>query len=420
MTVLPPRAPLPQPPLFAAQFRAFGSHPPNIPAIVAHMPSPSLQVPTSLDFAAECLGKETERWTGKDTLSLYSAASELLAWVNDERRYTHRFHFAAWSSIRELEHCLANTGTSLQATIGKNRSEIARALQDCLIDPKIPKRDGIRDALQELLKILQSPQAILACWQDFMRACKRPEYSVPKIAKLRDEFWETAKAGHYNRRELNSLLKGILSNSMQEIHQAKALLGEDVTSFPENIRDRIRETTTLSYEAREQLCARIVGRAPREAHHVVWLAYTSARLTKFTVDAGPVRLYNGPALRDMGINDPEFPLELKDTPTDYKRVFPKDENFVMARVGLGTRATTDAANLARKQALAVLLVASQRASGRSGTWRDTGSQIHMMDGRIVGQVFAVLDRKPITSFQLDPLAHGIDLAASRVADHLPV
>ncbi|MEU1518142.1 hypothetical protein ABZ490_39380 [Streptomyces sp. NPDC005811] len=374
-------------------------------------------MPTSLDFAAECLGKETERWSGADTLSLYSAASEMLAWVNDERRYVHRFHYAAWScSIRDLNYCLDNIGTSLRELIRPTRDNITSSIQECLKDSANPKRDNIRKSLQELLEILRSPQASLACWQDFLRACKRPEYSMLKIAKLRDEFWDTAKAGEYNRRELNSLLKGILSNELQSVYQVKVLLGEDVSEFPTRVRDRVRKTATLDNREREQLCARIVGRSPRVAHHVVWLIYTPARLTNAIVDVGPVQLFHGPTLRDMSPDNPIFPAELNSASSDYKHMFPEEEeDFVMVRVDLGTRATTDAASLARKQAMTVILAASQRASGLRGTWNEGGSQIHIMDGRVVSQVFSRSGRMPVTSFQLDPLAHGINLAAPRVA-----
>lgn len=322
--------------------------------------------------------------------------------------------------MRDLKYCLDNMGTSLRELTGKTRDDITNGLQECLKDPENPKRDNIQNALQDLLRILRSPQASSACWQDLLRACKRPEYSILKIARLRDEFWDTTKAGEYNRRELNSLLDGILSNRLQEIYQAKVLLGEDVSTLPIRIHDRVRKPGGLDHREREQLCARIVGRSPREAHHIVWLLYTSALLTKEIVDAGPVKLFHGPTLRHMKFDNPIFPVELKSAPSDYERIFPKEEDFVMVRVDLGIRATTDAASLARKQALAVLLAAPQQASGRSGTWNESGSQIHIMDGKIVSQVFSRSGSKPIASFQLEPLAHGVNLAASRVAAHLPL
>jgi hypothetical protein len=122
----------------------------------------------------------------------------------------------------------------------------------------------------------------------------------------------------------------------------------------------------------------------------------------------------------MNPHDADFPQEFRDTNADYERIFPKEEKFVLVRVNLGVRAVSDAVSLARKQALAVLVAGSQHASGRGGAWEESGNRIHVMDGRIVSQTFARSSDLPVTSFQLDPLAHGIDQAARRVADHLPL
>jgi hypothetical protein len=385
------------------------------------MTSTSAGVPSHLDLAADCLGRESERWSGEETIGLHSAASELLAWAQDERRYVRRFHYAAWqSAISDFQFGLQNVGHSLQQLISPLLGDIARDLDACLEDPEKPNRNMIIGELQRLIPMLESSESLLACWQDFLRACKRPEYSMPKVAKLRDEFWDTATASRRNARELNSLLKGILRDDSQSVYQAKVLLGEDTSALPMHIRERINKPAGLGYVERESLCGRIIGQGPREAEHVVWLAYTSAQINSPIVQAGPVQLFDGPNFRKMKPQDAAFPREFRDTNADYERIFPKEEKFVLVRVNLGKLAVSDAVSMARKQALAVLVAGSQHSSGRGGAWEESGNRIHVMDGRIVSQTFERTSDLPVTSFQLDPLAHGIDKAARRVGEHLPL
>ncbi|MFC8641619.1 hypothetical protein ACWGNY_10480 [[Kitasatospora] papulosa] len=380
-----------------------------------------LPAPTYLDLAASFLGKENERWSGADTIGLHTATSELLAWVNDERRYVHRFHHSAWqSAIYDLQFCLQSIGHSAKVTIGALHDEVIRDLGSCLSDFEKPKRGALRISLQGLISLLQEPKYLSACWQDFLRACKRPEYSIHKLSKLRDEFWDAVKCSRHNAKELNTLLKGSLEDDCQAIYQAKFLLGAETSGLPVDLRDRVNKLAGLSYGDRESLCQRLVEQDPRKARHVVWIAYTSARINKSIIEAGPVRLFQGPTLRKMTPEDPNFPQEFMDSSDNYKRLFPKSDSFVMVRVDLGERSVSDAAALARKQAFAVVVAGSRHASGRGQAWKESAHQIHVMDGRIVSQTFARVNDAPVSNFQLEPLAHGIEKAAARVAVHLPL
>ncbi|MGW6248371.1 hypothetical protein [Streptomyces roseolus] len=385
------------------------------------MTSASADLPSYLDLAAEALGKESERWTGQDTISLLSAASELLAWVKDDRRYIQRFHLSAWRSvISEFQSSQQGIGHSLKQFLSPLLDDLTRNVGDCLKDPESPNKRLIEGDLERLVEKMQSPESLLACWHDFLRACKRPEFSTSKIARLRDDFWATVTASRHNARELNGLLKGVLRDDTQGIHQAKLLLGEDVSTFPLHIRDRVYRKAGLSFGERERTCRQLIENPPREAEHVVWFAFTSAQINTHVIDAGPVQIFNGPSLRDMDPDHEGFPNEFRDADADYRRIIPEGEDFVLIRVNLGVRAVSDAASVARKQALAVLIAGSQHSSGRGGTWEESGNRIHVMDGQIVSQTFSSPSAPPVTSFQLDPLAHGIDRAAKRIAKHLPI
>ncbi|MFD8898075.1 hypothetical protein [Streptomyces ardesiacus] len=385
------------------------------------MTSVSADLPSYLDLAAEALGKESERWAGEDTIGLHSAASELLGWVKDDRRFVRRFHLSAWRSvISEFQASQQHVGHSLKQVISPLLDELTKNLKSCLQGPEGQNRGLIEVDLERLIAQLQSSESLLACWQDFLRACKRPEFSIPKIARLRDDFWAVVAASRHNARELNGLLKGVLRDDSQNIYRVKLLLGEDTSMFPARLRERVRKPAGLNFGERERLCRQLIGKPPREAEHVVWFTFTSAQINTHVVQAGPVQLFNGPSLRDMSPDAADFPQEFRATDADYKRIFPEGDNFVLVRVNLGVRAVSDAASLARKQALAVLIAGSQHSSGRGGAWEESGSRIHVMDGRIVSQTFARISTPPVTSFQLDPLAHGIDRAARRIADHLPI
>ncbi|GAA1683299.1 hypothetical protein GCM10009680_23620 [Streptomyces yatensis] len=217
------------------------------------------------------------------------------------------------------------------------------------------------------------------------------------------------------------MLNGILENDLQGVYRAKTVLGEDTSTFPENVRDRINASASLSRRDREELCLRLVEAKPRKAHHIVWLTYTSALINREVITAGPVTLYDGPKLRDMPQDAAIFPQELKQTDErNIRRIFPSGERFVMARVDLGLSALSDAPALARKQALAVITAGSTHASGKKGSWKESGGFVHVMDGRIVSQTITRSGNSPITRFQLDPLAHGIDKAAKRISTYLPL
>ncbi|MEV6757373.1 hypothetical protein [Streptomyces sp. NPDC051214] len=370
---------------------------------------------------ADFLGRESERWSGEDTIGIHAATSELLVWVEDGRRYVRSYHYAPLqSAIGEFQYCLESVGSSLKQLISPMHSDLISHLHLLLKDPEKPNRGPIKKDLQQLVSLLESPESLLACWQDFLRACKRPECCIPKIARLRDEFWDIAVACKHNTREMNSLLKGTLRDDSQAVYQAKVLLGGDTSGFPVGIRERVNKPAGLGFVARETLCAQIVKQNPRVAEHVVWLAYTSAKINTSIVEAGPVRLFDGPSLRSMPPGHVDFPPEFRNSGVDYKRIFPEEEKFVLVRVNLGVRAVSDAVSLARKQAMVVLVAGSQHASGRGGAWKEYGNRIHIMDGRIVSQTFGRSAEVPVTSFRLDPLAHGIDRAARRVASLLPI
>lgn len=56
-----------------------------------------------VQLLGNCLADEKGCWAGEDTLSVYAAARELLAWSQDKRTYVKKHHHAAWTSaIREV------------------------------------------------------------------------------------------------------------------------------------------------------------------------------------------------------------------------------------------------------------------------------------------------------------------------------
>src|SRR5262249_48123754 len=141
---------------------------------------------------------------------------------------------------------------------------------------------------------------------------------------------------------------------------------------------------------------------------------TSARINEKKIDSGTIQLFDGAALRDMSLGADGFPEEFKNPTLEYKRAFPKGDQFVMVRVNLGVRSISDAVAMARKRAAAVIIAGVQHARGRRGAWKESGNRIHVMDGRIVSQTLSRGADMPVTSFVLDPLAYGMEKAASQV------
>ncbi|MEU5001562.1 hypothetical protein [Streptomyces sp. NPDC021622] len=133
-----------------------------------------------------------------------------------------------------------------------------------------------------------------------------------------------------------------------------------------------------------------------------------------------MEFYDGPTLRRNieQRDEANIPAELKGYRNE--KYFPKSADYVLARVDLGNISTSDAPELARKQALAVLLAASLHSGGKGKAWRDTGSHIHAMNESIVSETFSRRPDTPMPTFDLDPLAFGIDEVLPKISSHLPL
>ncbi|MFE0137224.1 hypothetical protein ACFWY6_37555 [Streptomyces sp. NPDC059037] len=374
-----------------------------------------------VQLLGNCLADHKGRWAGEDTLSMDAAAREMPAWTKDKRRYVRAHHHAAWeSAIEDLQQCIKECGTDLANFLSAETTVLITSLQECLSDPDDPKREPLHHQLSDLLEKITETGALLACWQDLVRACGKSDYSMSRITKTRDASWGVAHHSGHNTRELQGILSGVLIDDLNEKYRALTLLGESTAGMPQSIQERINRKAGMSDTDRKALCQRIVSSPPRVANHVVWLIYDSAQINGDVVEIGPVEFHHGPTLRRR-FNEGNT-AEISDELTGYRnqKYWPEDSNFVLARVNLGSLATSDAPGAARKQAMAVLLTASLDTGGKGKAWRDTGSHIHTMDGSVVSEKFFRTSATPATSFDLSSLAYGIDNAAGTLSPHLPL
>ncbi|MFC8532058.1 hypothetical protein [Nocardia sp. NPDC057227] len=328
-----------------------------------------------------------------EAMTLPVAATELLAWLDDQRQFLTIQHNDWQSMLSDFQLAYTATGNVLRTAIEAEHRVVANLAGTLFIETA--RNDGgtkieigeqvraeMRTATAAFAHRLTCDDVITAAWQDLLRACQKPGTTVERIEYLRQTLWAITEARRQNidgtfglARELARVLRGD-PGSTEHHHDSAAVTGLDTEAGP------------LPEWQRAQVCEKmLLDRAPK-TDCVVWLRLGPAVPHTFETTHDQVTFYSAQLLGAC-VGHPEYarnftvvPQEVLDLPTSVTtgpRRWSDEPDLVYARVQLPQIEL----HLASRVAATLVAALVQVGEPHPGTWELLAGRMVFVDGRLL-------------------------------------
>ncbi len=362
--------------------------------------------------------------------TLTDALNECDAWLADPRDYDRRQHQRAWTSMaRDMREILEGRGPHLLARIPALAS-----LQTELGHPSLGADWGARERCRTFTTQgrheLALPDAAVAAFDDLVDAVRAPETPYDLVEVRRSIFEAALESADRSFAAEAGLLAGVLDDAALEVRVAQHEL-EGATMGPP---PDAAASAGLPFEARLDLCRRLLRRTGTPGHHVVWLAYDRARIrVTWMLEMGPVTFFDWSAVVGAleSLAEPHAASHLQEVlppellgesdgvladmwlrqseTTDMRE-------WVVVRVDLGTGLYADPLGIAQRQLDAVVQLAGFHGGGTS--WRRIEGYCHLIDG--VTRQWSPRGSADDRDSWNDHTGEVLDDLVPDLANHLPV
>lgn len=290
--------------------------------------------------------------------------------------------------------------------------------------------DAAASLMSQLKLEIAIPDIAVRAFDDLLEVAQDGSASHHQLKTALSLLIELMELGSRSPSQICQVLGGVVDDQDLEISVAQNKL--DGTPIRDD--EPVDRQAGMDVVARLDLARRYLELPAQSGHHVVWTAYSDARIATegWREQVGPVELFDGPtllrAIKDTDDTQPTRPLpeELREAPDDFRGI--EDDlwpdatvvpQWIAARVDLGTRQLPNAIETGRAQADAVVQLAL--FANRDSTWTPLAGVIHLVDGRRHGtQGFHPADNFREIRVKNDATAEGLVTLASTVGPHLPV
>jgi hypothetical protein len=335
-------------------------------------------------------------------MTLPAAATDLKAWVADDRDFQSLQGDDWLHVIEDLRQSLATSGPKLRKVVEAIATPIEPLLQKLISSTPGPDgaliyaidsavRAEILPRLEQLDAELATEAAIRAAWRDLVSTSEDENLhrQVEELNFRRDSLWAIARRRGLDLgtfgvfRDVTSVLTDNPDAVQQELDLAAGVEHQPVPLS--------EQPTGQAAWQRINLCEEMLVRPARRGNCIVWLRLAPTSLSQWEVTHGQVTFYNADYLSSF-IGHPELadrfqvpPTEILDPQIDPPILrkgeveWEHDWHMVYARVELPN--TEIHAAVAKARTLVEALKAVHHAT--KGTWRILNGSILFVDGERV-------------------------------------
>lgn len=336
------------------------------------------------------------------TLSLVDALDEMIAWVDDPRRFIGN-HDQAWrSAFADLQAAEAESGPHVRRCVS---SKLSRFSIDDAVDRARRRENRSTDLnlLQDVRAIVISDEGVRALWADLADSARQLSWSHVSVHR-RSMVRLQAARGHEAQHRFR-VVAGILQNQVLDVCEAQHSLGESISLDVSDLQTANTADAGLSEDDRRQLASRYMCVPYEESHFVVWLAVERATMSRVVlpIGTGSVTFYDSryiSAKLKAENGDHDLPDEIRESRTFVNRL-PEGEFTLLVRVDMGVRQPSFVAGDARTRVLTLLAPANRVYPT---DWKVLPGSVVFRDNESVG--FSVFEDVAGTStrYRLDGVA----------------